>query len=55
MKAEHLPVPEHLLDSLINSVLVLDYDLVIHYANHAALQILAQSPRKLYGTPLPLL
>lgn len=55
MKTEHLPAPEHILDSLINSVLILDYDLVIHYANHAALQILTQSQRKLYGTPLPLL
>ncbi|SUC25360.1 Nitrogen regulation protein NR(II) [Providencia rustigianii] len=55
MKTEHLPASEYLLDSLINSVLVLDYDLIIHYANHAALQVLAQSPRKLYGTPLPLL
>ncbi|WP_368869977.1 nitrogen regulation protein NR(II) [Providencia vermicola] len=55
MKAEHLPAPEHILNSLLNSVLIVDYDLVIHYANHAALQILAQSQRKIYGTPLPVL
>lgn len=55
MKTEHLPAPEYILDSLINSVLIIDYDLVIHYANHAALEILAQSQRKIYGTPLPVL
>jgi two-component system nitrogen regulation sensor histidine kinase GlnL len=33
--------------------LVLDNDLAVHYANPAALQLLAQSSRKLFGTPLP--
>ncbi|MCW2256698.1 two-component system nitrogen regulation sensor histidine kinase GlnL [Providencia alcalifaciens] len=55
MKAEHLPAPEHILDSLLNSVLLVDYELIIHYANNSALEILAQSQRKIYGTPLPVL
>lgn len=42
-----------ILNSLINCVLVVDNDLVIHYANPAAQQLLAQSSRKLFGTPLP--
>ena len=42
-----------ILNSLINSVLVVDDQLVIHYANPAALQLLAQSSRKIFGTPLP--
>ncbi|PHM28371.1 nitrogen regulation protein NR(II) [Xenorhabdus budapestensis] len=49
------PKTEQILDSLINSVLVLDNDLIIHYANHSAMQLLAQSTRKLFGTPLPVL
>ena len=32
---------------------MVDNDLVIHYANPAAQQLLAQSSRKLFGTPLP--
>ncbi|WP_445495851.1 nitrogen regulation protein NR(II) [Photorhabdus sp. SF281] len=55
MKTENLPDTGQILNSLINSVLVLDTDLVIRYANHAALQLLAQSARKLLGTPLPVL
>ncbi|PIJ42354.1 nitrogen regulation protein NR(II) [Tatumella sp. OPLPL6] len=42
-----------ILNSLINCVLVVDHELVIHYANPAAQQLLAQSSRKLFGTPLP--
>ncbi|WP_340620114.1 nitrogen regulation protein NR(II) [Xenorhabdus siamensis] len=49
------PKTEQILDSLINSVLVLDNDLIIHYANHSAMQLLAQSTHKLFGTPLPVL
>ncbi|CDL78971.1 nitrogen regulation protein NR(II) [Xenorhabdus cabanillasii] len=49
------PKAEQILDSLINSVLVLDNDLIIHYANHSAMQLLAQSTHKLFGTPLPVL
>ncbi|EYU15413.1 nitrogen regulation protein NR(II) [Photorhabdus aegyptia] len=55
MKTENLPDSGQILNSLINSVLVLDTDLVIRYANHAALQLFAQSARKLFGTPLPVL
>ncbi|XNM55297.1 PAS domain-containing protein [Escherichia coli] len=40
-------------NSLINSILLIDDDLAIHYANPAAQQLLAQSSRKLFGTPLP--
>ncbi|CDG19816.1 Nitrogen regulation protein NR(II) [Xenorhabdus poinarii G6] len=46
---------EQILNSLINSVLVLDNNLIIRYANHSALQLLAQSSHKLFGTPLPVL
>ncbi len=42
-----------ILNSLINSILLLDNDLAIHYSNTAAQQLLAQSSRKLAGTPLP--
>ena len=41
------------LNSLINSILLIDDNLAIHYANPAAQQLLAQSSRKLFGTPLP--
>ncbi|MDX7992986.1 nitrogen regulation protein NR(II) [Xenorhabdus littoralis] len=50
-----LPKAEQILDSLINSVFVLDNDLIIRYANHSAMQLLAQSTHKLFGTPLPIL
>ncbi|MBE8596047.1 nitrogen regulation protein NR(II) [Xenorhabdus sp. BG5] len=50
-----LPKAEQILDSQINNVLVLDNDLIIRYANHSAMQLLAQSSRKLFGTPLPIL
>ena len=47
------PDAGQILNSLINSVLLLDDDLAVHYANPAAQQLLAQSSRKLCGTPLP--
>ncbi|OTA16208.1 two-componenent sensor PilS [Xenorhabdus beddingii] len=55
MMMADLPEAEQILDSLINSVLVLDNDLIVRYANHSAMQLLAQSTRKLFGTPLPIL
>ncbi|MBJ7223309.1 MULTISPECIES: nitrogen regulation protein NR(II) [unclassified Brenneria] len=48
-----LPDAGQILNSLINSILLLDNDLSIHYSNPAAQQLLAQSSRKLSGTPLP--
>ena len=48
-----LPDAGQILNSLINSILLVDDDLAVHYANPAAQQLLAQSSRKLYGTPLP--
>ncbi len=47
------PDAGQILNSLINSVLVVDDALAIHYANPAAQRLLAQSSRKLFGTPLP--
>ncbi len=48
-----LPDAGQILNSLINAILLVDNQLVIHYANPAAQQLLAQSSRKLFGTPLP--
>lgn len=48
-----LPDAGQILNFLINSILLLDNDLAIHYSNPAAQQLLAQSSRKLAGTPLP--
>jgi len=53
MATGKLPDAGQILKSLINSVLLLDDDLAVHYANPAAQQLLAQSSRKLFGTPLP--
>jgi len=53
MATGKLPDAGQILISLINSVLLLDDDLAVHYANPAAQQLLAQSSRKLFGTPLP--
>lgn len=53
MATGSLPDAGQILNSLINSILVLDNDLAVHYANPAAQQLLAQSSRKLFGTPLP--
>lgn len=47
-----LPDAGQILNTLISTVLLVDDDLVIHYANLAARQLLAQSSRKLFGTPL---
>lgn len=47
------PDAEQILNSLINSILLLDETLAVLYANPAAQQLLAQSKRKLFGTPLP--
>jgi len=48
-----LPDAGQILNSLINSILLVDDELAVHYANPAAQQLLAQSSRKLFGTPLP--
>ncbi|WP_241488947.1 nitrogen regulation protein NR(II), partial [Cronobacter sakazakii] len=48
-----LPDAGQILNALINSILLVDDELAVHYANPAAQQLLAQSSRKLYGTPLP--
>lgn len=48
-----LPEAGQILNSLITSILLLDNDLAVHYSNPAAQQLLAQSSRKLFGTPLP--
>ncbi|MFZ4834627.1 nitrogen regulation protein NR(II) [Rouxiella sp. Mn2063] len=53
MATGKLPDAGQILNSLINSVLLLDNELAVHYANPAAQQLLAQSSRKLFGTPLP--
>ncbi|MDR3432788.1 MAG: nitrogen regulation protein NR(II) [Rouxiella aceris] len=53
MATGKLPDAGQILNSLINSVLLLDDELAVHYANPAAQQLLAQSSRKLFGTPLP--
>ncbi len=53
MATGKLPDAGQILNSLINSILLLDDDLAVHYANPAAQQLLAQSSRKLFGTPLP--
>ena len=47
------PDAGQILNSLIHSILLVDDDLAVHYANPAAQQLLAQSSRKLFGTPLP--
>ncbi|MBK4715414.1 MULTISPECIES: nitrogen regulation protein NR(II) [Tenebrionibacter/Tenebrionicola group] len=48
-----LPDTGQILNSLISSILLVDDNLAVRYANPAAQQLLAQSSRKLYGTPLP--
>ncbi|NIG98130.1 MAG: nitrogen regulation protein NR(II) [Serratia symbiotica] len=53
MATGELPDAGQILNSLINSILLLDNQLAVHYANPAAQQLLAQSFRKLFGTPLP--
>jgi len=53
MATGSLPDAGQILNSLINSILIVDNELAVHYANPAAQQLLAQSSRKLFGTPLP--
>lgn len=53
MATGSLPDAGQILNSSITSILLLDNDLAVHYANPAAQQLLAQSSRKLFGTPLP--
>lgn len=48
-----LPDAGQVLHNLITSILVLDSDLAVRYANPAAQQLLGQSNRKLLGTSLP--
>ncbi len=52
METADLPDNTLILDSLIHSVLVINQEFIICYANHAALQLLAQSRRKLFETLL---
>lgn len=51
METADLPDNTLILDSLIHSVLVINQEFIICYANHATLQLLAQSRRKLFETP----
>jgi two-component system nitrogen regulation sensor histidine kinase GlnL len=53
MATAMLPNTEQILNSQMTRVIVLDGELVVRYANSAAQQLLAQSSRKLLGTPLP--
>lgn len=53
MATRKLPDTGQILNALLNSVLVVDQALAVHYANPAAQQLLAQSSRKLFGIPLP--
>lgn len=53
MKTLTLPDAEQILNTQITCVLILDFSLAIQYANPAAQQLLVQSSRKLFGTPLP--
>lgn len=48
-----LPDAGQVLHNLITSILVLDSNMLVRYANPAAQQLLAQSTRKLLDTPLP--
>lgn len=55
MKIDNLPIADHILDCLLHNILLLDHKLIVHYANHASRQFFLASPRKLLGTPLPVL
>lgn len=55
MATDILPDAGQILNSLNNSILLIDDSLVVLYANPSAQQLLAQSSRKLFGTPLPAL
>ncbi len=53
MASQMLPDTEQILNSQVTCVLILDLSLSILYANPSAQQLLVQSSRKLFGTPLP--
>lgn len=53
MTTTMLPNAEQILNSQMTRIIVLDSELVVRYANLAAQQLLAQSSRKLLGSPLP--
>ncbi|WGL98479.1 nitrogen regulation protein NR(II) [Arsenophonus sp. aPb] len=55
MKIDILPIADHILDCLLHNILLLDNKLIIQYANHASRQFFLANPRKLLGTPLPIL
>jgi two-component system, NtrC family, nitrogen regulation sensor histidine kinase GlnL len=55
VKIDNLPIADHILDCLLHNILLLDHKLIVHYANHASRQFFLASPRKLLGTPLPVL
>lgn len=38
VKTDNLPIADHILDSLLHNILLLDNKLIIHYANHASHQ-----------------
>lgn len=50
--SDTVPDARQILNSQITSVLVLDNQLAVQFANPAAQQLLLQSSRKLFGTPL---
>lgn len=52
MTNDTLPDAGQILNTLNNTILLLDDALQVRYANPAAQQLLAQSTRKLYGSPL---
>lgn len=53
MGTGELPNAGQILNAQITRILLLDDNLAIQYANPAAQQLLSQSARKLFGTPLP--
>lgn len=53
MATGELPDAGQIINAQITSILLVDDSLTIQYANPAAQQLLAQSSRKLFGTPLP--
>lgn len=53
MATDELSNAGQILNALITSILVVDDKLAVRYANLAAQQLMAQSARKLFGTPLP--
>lgn len=55
MKIDKLPIADHILDCLLHNILLLDNKLIIQYANYASRQFFSANPRKLLGTPLPIL